>query len=408
MSKEKILFCGNGRSCEIVRSLKDTYDVFMISDFEYDTGMEHVDKLVIGRSKEPEEALRAAISLNNQGFHFDAVLSLCMDSGMSVSKIAEHFGLISIPFEVAQRATIKSLRSRVFEDNGVPAPKYRLCEKHEDLVTNVEEVGLPVVLKPVDLASSKGVILVEEMSKLEESYSHCISLSRSKAVVINEFVQGVEYSTEGLMIGSRYHLTGISERVFNYGKYKPLFVETGDIMPTLLSEDEIKRFAEITERAALALGITDGVAKGDLIYTDEKEVKVFEIAPRLGGPRFGTEMIPLSNGTNILRAAIQQALGEDIDLEYLKPKFNRGMVNRAIFPKPGRIKHVGGVDEVRNLPGYYDFKWWKAQPLVPGDIVLSPTNTWDGTGYIVATGADREEAIYNADRIERSIVIATD
>lgn len=408
MSREKILFCGNGRSCEIVRSLKDTYDVFMISDFEYDIGIEYVDKLVVGESKYPEEALKAAIGLQKQGFHFDAVLSLCMDSGMSVSRIAEYFGLISIPFEVARRASIKSLRSKVFEDHGIPAPKYRFCERYEDLVKKVEEVGLPVVLKPVDLSSSKGVVLVGEMSKLEESYSHCTSLSKSKGVVINEYVQGIEYSTEGLMIGSRYHLTGISERVFNYGKYKPLFVETGDIMPTLLSDDEIKRFADITEGAALALGITDGVTKGDLIYTDEKEVKVFEIAPRLGGPRFGTEMIPLSNGTNILRAAIQQALGEDIDLEYLKPKFNRGMVNRSIFPKPGRINNVSGIDEVRNLPGYYDFKWCKARPLAIGDTVSIPISTLDGAGYIIASGANREEAIDNADRIEKSIIIETE
>ena len=179
-------------------------------------------------------------------------------------------------------------------------------------------------------------------------------------------------------------------------------------MPTLLSDVEVQYFSDVTEKAALALGIIDGVAKGDLIYTDKKEVKVFEIAPRLGGPRFGTEMIPLSNGTNILRAAIQQALGENINLDYLKPKFNKGMVNRSIFPKPGEIKNINGLDKIHDLPGYYDFKWWGVKPLNVGDVIKKPENTSGGVGYIITPGVNRKEAIENADRIEKFIIIETE
>lgn len=408
MSKKRILFCGNGLSCEIVKSLKDEYEIYVISEFEYDRGIEYVDKLFVANSKDPQDALNAAIELYNQGYVFDAVLSLCWDCPMSVSKIAEHFNLFSVPFEVAQKSSIKSLRSQIFESQNVPAPKYRVSRGYQDFLNKIEEIGLPVVIKPTNLSSSKGVILVEDKSELKGAYSYCTSFTTSDEIVINEYLQGTEYSTEGLMINGKFHLTGISERVFHYEKCKPLFVEIGDIMPTQLNNSEILDCKNVTEKAALALGISDGVAKADLIYTNSKEVKVFELTPRLGGPRFGTEMIPLSNGTNILKAAIQQALGEEVSLEYLKPKFERGMVNRSLFPKTGKIKNIYGINEIANLPGYYDFKWWGVKPLAKGDIIQNPEYMCGGVGYLIATGKDRNAAIENANRIEESIIIETE
>jgi len=380
----------------------------MISDFVYDTGIEYVDKLVVAKSKDPEIALKVAMDLRRQGFVFDAVLSLCWDCGLSVSRIAEYFHLPCIPFASAEKATVKSLRSESFESYGVPAPKYKLAIGYNDLVKKTKGIGFPLVLKPVNLSSSKGVIMVNDISELEGAFIYCKGFSKEDAVIINEYVRGVEYSTEGLMIGGRFYMTGISERVFHYKKCKPLFVEIGDIMPTLLQNNEIASSASITGKAALAVGITDGVVKGDLIYTTDKEIKVFEIAPRLGGPRFGTEMIPLSNGTNILRAAIQQSLGEKINMEYLLPKFNKGMVNRSIFPNPGRIRRIAGFDKISTMPGYYDFKWWGVKPLMVGDFVPKPENTCGGVGYIITTGKDRDEAIKNADEIEKTIIIETE
>lgn len=407
MNKKNILFCGNGLSCEIIKTLKNDYHVFMISEFDTDHGIEYVDKLVKANSKDPEESLKVAIDLYNQGFIFDAVLSLCWDCSQSVAKIAEHFNLFSVPYETTIKASVKSVRSQIFKENNVPSPRYETCNTYNDFLKKVDVLGLPIVLKPINLSSSKGVILVSDKSELEKAYSYSKSFSNNEDLIINEYVEGTEYSTEGLMIKDKFFLTGISERVFRYKEFAPFFVEVGDIMPVTLSEHEIDLFAKVTERAALSLGINNGVVKGDLIYTKFKEIKVFEITPRLGGPRFGTEMVPLSNGTNILRAAIQQALGENINQEYLSAKFTKGMVNRSVFPKRGRIVKIDGLEEIKKMPGYYDFKWWHVNQNI-GDIIGSPENMCGGVGYIIATGDNRDEAIMNADKIENRIAIITE
>ena len=404
---KSILFCGSGRSAEILKTLHGKYNIYVITEFPNDIGLEYADKIEVATAKNPDEAFEAALKLDKEGYKFDAVISLCWDCPMSVARIAKHFNLFGVTPEVAKNASVKSIRSKLFAEAGVPAPRYKYCNSLEEVKESIKTLKFPIVLKPLALAGAKGVIRVDNLDELESAYHYCTSFSKESNVIVNEFLVGTEYSTEGLMIDGRLYMTGISERVFKYKEYKPHFVEIGDIMPVNLSDEEIGRFRTVTEKAARALDINNGIVKGDLIYTTKKEICVFELTPRLGGPRFGTEMIPLSNGTNILCAAIQQALGEDIDYNYLKPQFNKGMVNRGVFPKPGIIKKISGIEEARKMKGCYDFKWHGDKPYNVGDEIKSPENMWGAVGYIIATGETREEAIKNADAIEQTIDIQT-
>jgi biotin carboxylase len=415
MKKKSILFCGNALSSEVFEILHKIYNIYMICEYDDDVGKKYTKKWVVANSKNPKEALSKAIELHDSGYKFDAVLSLCWDSAMSVSLIGEHFNLNVLPFSIARNSTNKIIRSTIFKENNIPAPLFEACKTKEDVENVLKRIGYPIVLKPINLSAGRGTILVENSEELEQAYNDSkkfltenenhMKNSDNQHIILNQFIKGTEYSTEGLMIDGAFHLTGISERVFRYEESKPYFVEIGDIMPVLLSEDLKKKCFNITQKAALALEIKNGVVKGDLIVNSKGDVLVFEITPRLGGPRFGTEMIPLSNGTNILKAAIQQALGEKIDLQLLKPNKNYGMVSRNIFPAPGKITKIQGLEDIKLLPGYYDFKWLNYIPYKLNDIVESPEKLCAGVGYFIATGNNRKEAIANADRIEKKIVI---
>lgn len=177
-------------------------------------------------------------------------------------------------------------------------------------------------------------------------------------------------------------------------------------MPTSLPEKAKNELYEVTRDAALSLGLTRGVVKGDLVYSARKGVNVLEVAARLGGPRFGTEMVPLSNGTTILKAAIQQAVGDEINMDLLLPKFSKGMVNRSIALDPGVIQSISDVDSLKKCEGYYSFKWWGSE-LKVGDEIPPIQYGCGGVAYIIAVGSTRAKAIENADRIERRIKINT-
>ncbi|UJF35532.1 hypothetical protein [Paenibacillus hexagrammi] len=165
MSKRSILFCGNGYSGEILETLAKEYDLYLISSFRNDRGMEHVKKIILANPLDPQSALQAAKSLKEQGCTFDAVLSLCMDTALSVSAIAEHYQLFGVPYQIAQNATIKSIRSRIFETHDVSAPKYRSCCDYADYVKKVQEIGFPYVIKPLNLFASRASAWLNRRSK---------------------------------------------------------------------------------------------------------------------------------------------------------------------------------------------------------------------------------------------------
>ncbi|WPN49454.1 ATP-grasp domain-containing protein [Pseudomonas sp. P8_241] len=402
-----ILLCGNGLSGEVIPTIKTWgYKVALISEFPLDVGTSEADIFVEANSKDPEAALGAAKSLVESGVEINGVISLCWDTAISVATIAAELDLYSVSIASAMKATHKDLRSDAFRKHGVPSPKYAVVNSYEQLLQRIQEFEFPVILKPIDQSSSKGVIRVDSIGSLGFAYAHCKSFSDKKDIMLNEYLIGTEHSVEGLMVDGDFYLTAISDRVFHYEKYHPFFVEVGDVMPTFLPEKVKNELYEVTRDAALSLGLTRGVVKGDLVYSARKGVNVLEVAARLGGPRFGTEMVPLSNGTTILKAAIQQAVGDEINMDLLLPKFSKGMVNRSIALDPGVIQSISDVDSLKKCEGYYSFKWWGSE-LKVGDEIPPIQYGCGGVAYIIAVGSTRAKAIENADRIERRIKINT-
>ena len=88
------------------------------------------------------------------------------------------------------------------------------------------------------------------------------------------------------------------------------------------------------EQAALAMGITTGIAKGDMVLTKDGP-KAVEIAARLSGGWFSTDQIPLATGVDLIGAAIKIALGEYVPEEDLIPRYQKGVAIRYFFPEPG-------------------------------------------------------------------------
>src|SRR5690606_8056694 len=103
--------------------------------------------------------------------------------------------------------------------------------------------------------------------------------------------------------------------------------------------DEIDEVIRIVNAAIKALGINWGVAKGDVII-DDGNVKIIEMAARTSGGRFCSLKVPVSTGINMLRPLILMTVGLTPDLKDLEPKFSKGIAERFIFPKPGKIIEI--------------------------------------------------------------------
>ena len=266
------------------------------------------------------------------------------------------------------------------------------------------ERGYPLVLKPVDRSGARGVFRLTEGCDLDALYDVSCKLAYSGKVMVEEYLVGLHISTETIMWRRRGYTIGFADRNYEMLEhYAPNIIENGGTVPTGLAPAKRAMVETLVEQAALALGITDGVAKGDVVLTTEGP-KMIEMAARLSGGDFSESLIPLGCGVNIVEAALNIAIGEEPDLLKLQPRFNKAVVNRYFFPDPGKLVRIEGVELVENKPWVKKLEFW----YKPGDMVPEIKSHSDRFGVFVVTGNNVEEVNSRAAWIYGNINIVTE
>ena len=77
-----------------------------------------------------------------------------------------------------------------------------------------------------------------------------------------------------------------------YDRFKPYFIENGGNHPASASSSLRQKVEDLARSAASALGIVNGVAKGDVVISQDGEPMLIELAARLSGGDFFREFNP--------------------------------------------------------------------------------------------------------------------
>jgi biotin carboxylase len=321
-----------------------------------------------------------------------------------VARVAKALGLPGIAPEVADTATNKLQRLTCFRDHGVPCARFASAGTLEEAFAGAEKIGFPCVFKPIDRSGARGVILVNGRDGVEAAFRHSLSHTKTQVVLIEEYLTGRELSTESIICG-RIFTVAFADRNYDKKRFLPFFIEDGGEMPTSLPKAQLDRVMETVNAAIKALGITWGVAKGDVLVEADGTVKIIEMAVRTSGGRFCSQKVPMSTGINLLRPLILMAVGLDPDLDDLRPKFSRGVAERFIFPRPGVIVSIMGVESARNLEGVCAVHL--NSDVMIGNHIDQVADHTMRKGYVVATGDTREQAVRLAERAAEMIKIVT-
>ena len=198
------------------------------------------------------------------------------------------------------------------------------------------------------------------------------------------------------------HTVGYSDR--NYGllpKTRPFIVEDGGELPSFLPQKILDETHFLLCAAAKALGLDNGVLKGDIVIHKGRPTLI-EVATRLSGGYFCSHEIPYSTGVDFVGSAIQLALGEAPDPKSLVPQKQVPVVQRYLFPAPGRVVSVIDLE-----PHQHPNVFYREIRVKPGDEVAPIHNHPARAGLVMATGDSREAAILNAETAVQSIQIIT-
>ncbi|MFQ5451801.1 MAG: alpha-hydroxy-acid oxidizing protein [Nitrospinaceae bacterium] len=313
----------------------------------------------------------------------NGVMTLGTDASQTVAAVADALNLPGIPFEVAERATDKIKMRRCLSQQGVPVPDFRAIWSLEEAQRALQEMPLPLVIKPCDNMGARGVRKIQRPGDLVSAFREAKEASISGKLIIEEYMEGPELSLDALVFDGRIEVTGIADR---HIEREPYFVEIGHTMPSNLPESTQNAVADVFRKAIRAIGINLGAAKGDIKFTPDGP-KIVEIAARLSGGWMSVHTYPLSSGVNLIRAAIQIALGESPT--GLKPKVSLVSAERALIPPPGKILSIHGVDEARKIRGVKEVILMKEA----GDVAGEVRSNLGKTGYIITAAKTREEAV---------------
>lgn len=321
----------------------------------------------------------------------DGVIQICSEVSMpAVGLINESLGLYGPSFQTVMRATNKALMRKVFEQNNVSSPRYGGAETLQEAYAIRRSIGYPFIVKPSRNSGSRGITrLMEDQNEaaFETAFHFAMSESRDKSVVIEQYVEGPEFSVEILIAGSEPHVLTVTDKITTGS---PHFVELGHSQPSRFSPTDQEKVIQCAVAGCKALGLSWCTAHAEVKLANGVPY-IMEIGARLGGDFITTELTPRSTGINMVEGAIHLTLGEKPDLN---PKSEKsGVAIRYLKAEPGVVKAITGVEEARSIPGIEIVDVYVKQ----GDSVKEITSSLDRIGHVIARGKDATEAIMLAE-----------
>jgi len=402
---KKILFIGGGvETLPGINIARNMGLKVVVSDINPEApGLLAADYGILASTYDIEETIKRVKEHIFSFSPIDGVICLGVDVPRSVAAIAKLIGSNGISEKAAFLASEKYEMKECFSKYSLNVPWYSKITNIRDLksILNINKGSF--VIKPVDSRGARGVLKIDSNSDIDWAYRYSMSYSPSKVLILEKYLDGPQFSTESIIIDGKCYTPGFSDRNYEYlDKYAPNIIENGGDLPSKLPKKNQLQIMDLVSAAASALGIKNGVVKGDMVFHNG-EPYIIELAARLSGGLFCTHEIPLNTGIEFVKIAILQALGEKIDLKMLKPKFNKGVAQRYFFPQPGKVESIfipEWINESMNVK-HLDIR------VKVGDYIGNIDNHPSRAGMVITQSNKRDEAITIAELVVKSVKIVT-
>ena len=323
-------------------------------------------------------------------YNISAVVTAATDKPLvMMARIAKELGLRFYSEETAIWSTDKFQMKQRFIEGGIPCAKGRLISKAEE----ANDFYFPVIVKPRDNSGSRGVILCKTTEELSDAIKEALQYSKLETVLVEEFIEGQEYSIEALHYDGKSEVIQFTEKTTTPFPYN---VELGHKQPANLSEEQKVNIRDLISKIADCMHFENCASHTEL-KINERGIYIIETSPRLGGDYITSTLIPLSTGVNIEDQLLHIALGENVDCI---PKYSQySGVRFFSFDTDCLITAVPEREFVLGWPHVVDF----SLKLSVGDHVNQITSSLNRYGHIILQAGNREAFDEAFDRYEKVI-----
>lgn len=281
----------------------------------------------------------------------DFLITCCADQVLLVvAQVSELLGLpCYIDYQTGQNVSDKKYMKKIFHENNIPTSRH--VEMTELDWECIKELQYPLVVKPVDAYSSRGVRKAQNPEELERYFSEAAQISRAGGVIVEEFVSGTEISVDVYVEDgvAKVLCVSNSEKIADADR----FIIFRGRYPVAASPEIMEQIRVVAQQIADAFQLKDAPMLIQMINTGER-VSVLEFCARTGG-NMKYLLIKRSCGFDVIKAVIDLAVGEKPHVELREPE-SKYIVNDFIYCKPGVFDRFEGVEQMLEQGMITDFR----------------------------------------------------
>ncbi len=307
-SGKRLLLLGGSRyQIPVIKKAKDL-GCYVISADIYPNSIahQHSDEYRYINVIDDNEVLMAARDLRADG-----IISFAVDPGViSAAYACERLGLPSVgPYDSVFTLQNKDRFRDFLKTHNFNTPMAKSYTKLNEAVEDIGSFTMPVMIKPVDSAGSKCVSKIESRDDLSKVFELALSCSRSKKVIIEEYIEsnGNPSDSDSFSLNGDLIFFSLSNQYFDSDAINP-FVPDAFIWPSTMPaehqsclRDEIQRLLSLLSMGSSAYNIETRIGNDNKAY-------IMECAPRGGGNRI-SEVLSLMEPIDIVQNSIFAALG---------------------------------------------------------------------------------------------------
>ncbi len=309
--------------------------------------------------------------------------------------VAGKLGLRYHSQEVALAATNKRVMRDKAKASGLSGPRYFPCRSLADALAGSREIGFPLIMKPVDNCSSRGVSVVEDARHLKNYYRECERASFSGEIIIEELMQGTEGSIEALVEDGKAVLLGVCDKQKSPLPYR---YDLQLNYPGSYSNQQFVAINEFAQRLVDGFEIKNGIIHVEIMIT-ANSVRLIELAVRGCGSNVITHLIPAMTGFDVMEYLFLRAFGMRKDITFTE---DRPGLLRFIMLKPGKIKAITGVAAAWKTKGVLDLKIEREA----GDIIAEVKDGRSRPGYMLLVANSKEQLEAIAKSVEERLAVS--
>lgn len=301
------------------------------------------------------------------------VVSICSELVMpSMNYLLRKMGIPCNSEWTEKISTDKFLMRKAMKDGGIDCPKFILINEEmnmDDILAKIKDFNFPLICKPVDLSSSRGVYKINNQKEVDKALNYALGWSKKKRVILEEYIEGPEYSGESIAYQGDYKLLAVTEKQTTGA---PHFVETGHRQPARLTSTMYEKIENTLFRAFKAMKIEYGAIHPEFRITNDGKIFFMEIATRMGGDCIGTDLTPLSSGYDFMGMVINICQGKapnftkiyeprQVEIRYIMSQKDMDEYNRLLHEEKHSIWRASNMKPISNNPvlksadraGYY-------------------------------------------------------